>query len=465
MLETENQQLESILKKAIQNMKPGDTHQIVSLTTKIEKKDPLQFFAAAEKISSTRIFWDNTIEDFTIVGIGSLKQIVAHDDRYKKTSEKWDAIQKKSHIHNPYGVPGTGLLALGGMSFDPQKSKTDLWKHFSDSQFHIPEITLTKHEQTYYLSMNTMITQNDSPEQLAGGLRRKVNYLLSYQEHKEQMDLKVTGKKEIEPEQWKEAVQCAIEDIRQQHTEKIVMARELRLQLSQTVDIPTVLKNLIQTQPNSYVFAFGHGEDYFVGATPERLVKTNKEHMLSMCLAGTAPRGETTVEDDQIKHNLFHDKKNREEHDFVVQMIRSGIEDYCTDIDIPETPSVHQLKNLQHLFTPVKAKLNRETTIFDIIEQLHPTPALGGTPTEKALAFIRDNELLDRGWYGAPVGWIDSNASGEFVVAIRSGLIQNDEASLFAGCGIVADSVIEEEYEETNVKFLPVLNVLQGKLN
>src|SRR5699024_11386837 len=96
------------------------------------------------------------------------------------------------------------------------------------------------------------------------------------------------------------------------------------------------------------------------------------------------------------------------------------------------------------------------------IARLHPTPALGGTPTEEALRFIRDYALLDRGWYGAPIGWLDSNDHGEFAVAIRSGLIQGDEASLFAGCGVLKDSDVESEYEATNIKFLPMLTVLGG---
>jgi menaquinone-specific isochorismate synthase len=101
-------------------------------------------------------------------------------------------------------------------------------------------------------------------------------------------------------------------------------------------------------------------------------------------------------------------------------------------------------------------------SIFDVVQALHPTPALGGTPTVESLAFIREHELLDRGWYGAPIGWVDSNNNGEFAVAIRSGLIQGNEASLFAGCGVVADSDPELEYEETKIKLLPMRNVLGG---
>src|SRR5699024_2727450 len=137
---------------------------------------------------------------------------------------------------------------------------------------------------------------------------------------------------------------------------------------------------------------------------------------------------------------LLNDAKNLEEHDYVVQMIRQNIADYCEDIDMPEQPVIYPLRNLQHLYTPVKARLKQGASVLSIINQLHPTTALGGVPREKALSFIRQHEFLERGWYGAPLGWMDNNDNSEFVVAIRSGLIQGKEASLFAGCGVMKDS-------------------------
>ena len=135
----------------------------------------------------------------------------------------------------------------------------------------------------------------------------------------------------------------------------------------------------------------------------------------------------------------------------------------CDELNIPEKPTVTQLKNLQHLYTPVEATLKPSAHLFNLVQALHPTPALGGTPKEASLAFIREHELLDRGWYGAPIGWLDAQQNGEFAVAIRSGLIQKDEASLFAGCGVVEDSDPEMEYAETKMKFRPMLSILEDE--
>lgn len=455
----ESHVLESILTKEINDLEKNK-HQLVSITKKIEWLDAVDFYSNAHQLSPIRTFWTSPPDGFTLVGAGSIKEFGTSSNRFKATQHAWEAVQKHAKIHNPYHAPGTGLVALGGMSFDPKKSTTPLWEKFSDSLFHIPEFTLSQVEHQTYLTVNIEVSQEEHAEQLAQQLQAKLDFLLTPRMNGDQDELHVVEQKEIDPEQWKQAVAQARHTIQNQDVEKIVMARELRLKLSAEVSTPAVIRYLLASQPTSYVFAFSRGDDCFVGATPERLVQVKQEQMLSMCLAGTAPRGSTTKEDAQIKEQLLNDSKNLGEHHFVVDMIRQSIESYCSTLDIPAHPEVYQLKNLQHLFTPVQGELTEGTSIFDLIEQLHPTPALGGTPTDKALAFIRDHELLDRGWYGAPVGMIDSNGFGEFIVAIRSGLIQGDEASLFAGCGIVADSDIDEEYRETNMKFLPMLHAL-----
>src|SRR5699024_1187570 len=161
---------------------------------------------------------------------------------------------------------GTGLVALGGMSFDPKKPKSSLWKNYLDSQFYIPEFTLTKYKNSFYLTTNLILSSKDSPSSLAEEIQKKEQYLLT-DKHEEESGLKVVNKKAIETEQWKKAVDQAREEIRNERLKKIVIASELRSKLSQKGDITTVIENLLTTQPNSYVFGFEHGEDCLVGAT------------------------------------------------------------------------------------------------------------------------------------------------------------------------------------------------------
>ena len=461
MIEIKEKELEALLGQAIQRIAPGENFQLVSITKKVKFTDPLHFFEAAKYMNRDRVYWTSTADTFTIAGVGNVHEITAKNNRFLVTEEEWEDIRSKAIIHQEENVPGTGVVTLGGMSFDPKKEQTDLWRNFQPSQFIIPAYMLTVYNKRHYFTMNILINKDDHPVQLANELAKAEEMLLAKSPIPED-SLSILNKKEIEPERWKDTVMKATAEIQAKQAQKIVLARELRIKLSKQANISQVLQELLDKQPNSYIFAFEKESDCFVGATPERLVKVEQNQLLSTCLAGTAPRGETIEEDKKIGQSLLNDSKNRKEHDFVVRMIKEGMKKYCTNVDIPAEPVIYPLKNLQHLYTPVTATLKDGYSIFDIIGELHPTPALGGTPRDASLQFIRDNELLDRGWYGAPVGWLDSSRNGEFAVAIRSGLIQGDEASLFAGCGIVKDSDAEKEYEETNIKFLPMLTVFGG---
>src|SRR5699024_7574783 len=283
MLDVEDKQLESILNQVMEKHKRNKFKLLISVTKQVENTDVLNFFAAAKEIASTRTFWTNKMEDFSIVGVGNIEEIQVTNNRYEETNRKWKIIQEKAVIHNPYSIPGTGLVALGGMSFDPKKPKSSLWKNYLDSQFYIPEFTLTKYKNSIYLTTNLILSSKDSPSSLAEEIQKKEQYLLTAK-REEQTELKVVNKKEIEPEQWKEAVK-----------------------------------------------------------------------MLLMFLAGKAPTGKTKEENNDIKHHLQHDVNNVLQHDFGVQMIRKSIESDCTEIDNPEKPIVRQLKNVQHLYTPVEA--------------------------------------------------------------------------------------------------------------
>lgn len=184
---------------------------------------------------------------------------------------------------------------------------------------------------------------------------------------------------------------------------------------------------------------------------------------MSTCLAGSIKRGENQQEDDRLGKELLHDEKNLAEHDFVVKMIHDSFLSSCSDVKKPAGPQLYKTKSVQHLYTPITGHLKTSASLFDLIEKLHPTPALGGAPQQKAVEVIADIEPMTRGWYAAPIGWMDGRENGEFVVAIRSGLIEGKSARLFAGCGIVEDSDPQSEYEETQIKLKPMISALGGE--
>lgn len=343
MIEVKHNLVETLLDQAIAIAKTRNEGQLVSITNKIDDIDPVVFFENGKRIDKDRIFWSSTAEDFYIVAVGNVVEILADKDRFEETEFILSRMLHKAIIHNPYEVAGTGVVALGGLAFDPQKERTRLWSNFQASQFTIPEFILTKKNDQYYFTMIKMVRNDDKASKLLEEWSMIENELLA-DSTIASTPTRVIDKEEIMPEQWMESVRLAKEKIIDGQAKKIVLAREMRLKLDRSIETETVIQKLLKTQANSYVFAFEKGEDCFVGATPERLVKLNNKRLLSTCLAGTAPRGETEKEDLQIAEQLFHDEKNREEHDYVVQMIRKSIEKYCVDVQIPNEPMIYPLK-------------------------------------------------------------------------------------------------------------------------
>ena len=261
---------------------------------------------------------------------------------------------------------------------------------------------------------------------------------------------------------WKMRVAEAVSLLKEKVAEKVVLAREIQLDFKNKIHPVAVLQRLSEQQKGSYLFSLKFDEDCFIGATPERLVRKEGMELFSAGVAGSSPRGKTAIEDEQIKQALLRDRKNLDEHQFVVDMILDAFSQVTEFIDKAESPTILTIKDIHHLYTPIKGIIQEDVSIFDVVKLLHPTPALGGTPKDTALQLIPELELFDRGLYAAPIGWVDYQMDGEFVVGIRSALLKEKQALLFAGCGIVRESDPEEEFLETCVKLRPMLRALGG---
>jgi isochorismate synthase len=262
-------------------------------------------------------------------------------------------------------------------------------------------------------------------------------------------------------QQWKGLVRQAVDRIGDGAFEKVVLARELRAIADTSFNLPTALERLRKTYPDATVFAVGHGSYTFVGATPEYLARLSGRTVRALGLAGSAPRGSTARLDSEFERQLTESAKIRHEHGVVVRMLVDALRQTCAHVEARTGPSVLKLANVQHLATPVEGRgVLPGLGILQFVERLHPTPAIGGHPRKESLEWLRHNEGLERGWYAGTIGWTDTSGDGEFAVAIRCALVRDNIASLYAGCGIVADSDPEEEYQETLVKLSPMLHAL-----
>jgi menaquinone-specific isochorismate synthase len=439
---------------------------LISEVLKMETVDPLLFYhIGKENYLGERFFWKDPAEKQVVVGLGISNQIQSDQatDRFFHVEKEWNEFLKDSLIYNPYKETGVGPVMFGGFTFDPLKEKTELWSKFADSLFHLPKFMLTITNGHAYLTTNIECTANDDESLFQKILQERKQILDSLQRNFQTHSANLIETREISPNSWKKSVDEVVNTLRSGPLKKVVLARELRLIFNDVVDAEAVLLHLNNIQHDSFIFSFESNGDCFIGASPERLVKKQGDNVFSTCLAGSISRGKTEEEDAILGQQLLNDQKNLKEHGFVVEMIKEALEESCEEVILPDKPKLMKIRDIQHLYTPVIGKCNKDTSLLLLVERLHPTPALGGLPKKEAVGKIRQVEELDRGLYAAPLGWMDYQGNGEFAVAIRSGLIQGKEASLFAGCGVVADSDSESEYLETSLKFRPMLRALGGK--
>ncbi|TDL34165.1 isochorismate synthase [Jeotgalibacillus sp. S-D1] len=439
---------------------------LFSMVTPIDSVDPLQFYESGFKLyQGERSFWQDRNKDLVLVGVGNAKTFTSNerDHRFMDIKNQWttflaDAIQVGDKIL------GTGPLVMGGFSFDPRQEAELEWTNFSHGHFQLPSFMLTNdRQQGSFLTVNIVCTASDNPKKIWDRMQLEKNNL--FETFNQQIeDVNVIRTTEIQPDQWKKTLTSVVKRLNKGEMEKVVLARKIKVDFDGKKRSDTVLERLRDDQTNSFIFSLEVLDSCFIGATPERLVNQSNRSILSTCLAGSIERGETIEEDERLSRLLLNDEKNLHEHDLVVKMISQNLRALCSEIEVPNGPALMKIRDIQHLFTPVKGTANNGMTILDFVDRLHPTPALGGTPTHLAMDVIQEEERMNRGFYAAPVGWMDAEGNGEFAVAIRSGLLHDQHAFLYAGCGVVKDSNADSEYQETLIKFRPMLRAVGGTM-
>lgn len=434
-------------------------------TIEVSRLSALAFFAAGEeKYKGKRFFWQNREKTFTIVGLDHayVLQNDLDEGRFDAIESEWQALTKTIVMEDHELQP----ILFGGFTFDPQHKHKEEWATFPESFFAVATYQLVIRHDKAYVSIHFITDEVDCSAAFEA-LRKERDTLIHAAQVKE---VKTYAKPTImhfsEPhkETYLQAVDKVTSLIRQRQAQKVVIARSFALRFDDDIASPVVLSHIINEQPESYLFGLEHQHTLFFGASPERLVKVERGYAYSSCVAGSIRRGTTAEEDERLGQCLLQDAKNLGEHRYVVEMIAQTFAQNCVAYKVPSHPKLLKIRDIQHLYTPVEGQLKENTTILQLIKNLHPTPALGGVPRKEALSIIRTYESINRGLYAAPIGWLDAEGNGEFAVAIRSATLQGNHAFLYAGGGIVADSNSQSEYEETLVKFRPMLRALGGTI-
>ncbi len=427
------------------------------LVTRTCRVSDISFRSFLAGRSSPRIYWTSP-DGLEIAATGAVARITAagkgrFDAIRNGASDLFDSVDIDD------GPDPTRPRLFGGFSFDAEHDPEPPWDGFPGAEFVLPHIQLTRTEAETWLSVSAL-ESTTAVEETLSEMRDKIETLPTMRPRGDSPGIKSTTPVTAQ-EEWCSQIRHATERIRDGQLKKVVIATALEVELGESVDVPDILERLRTSYPECYRFLVQPTTSGgFFGAPPERLVSLRGQTVETEALAGSIGRGETPEEDDELATTLADSEKVREEHELVAETIRKGLEPLASSVSVGER-RLKQLSTIQHLQTPISAELGDDEHVLSVVKALHPTPAVGGLPPEDAMRTIRETEGFDRGWYASPVGWFDANGDGEFAVGIRSGVATEDRVTLFAGNGIVADSDPEAEWDEVQLKFLPILDELE----
>lgn len=420
----------------------------------------LSFLRSHSERGAATLYFSTPGRELRLAGAGRAASVrPAGGDRFLRAGSGWRRLLE-GHISVVSGKapPLAAPIALGGFSFFDRPARGDwgAWSPFAEGLLAVPEECLIEYGGACWRARQALVSPGADPKAALASLsapgsdREKVAPEGGPRPQQPAVD---------EPEQYRRIVAAAVEAIRGGEFSKVVLARSTFV--PGLFSASDVLEQLDKAHPQAYVYAFDFGEAAFLGATPERLLSLRKRVLTTMALAGSAPRGETPEEDEALGAKLLRSTKNQGEHGIVVDYLVEALTPVCKAIETAAEPVLLKMPNVQHLLTPIQGRLDADLGLLELLGRVHPTPAVGGFPKERALEYLRSHEGIERGWYAGPVGWIDANGDGEFAVALRSALLARGGATLFAGCGIVASSDPDEELLEAGLKARPILQALE----
>jgi len=417
----------------ITSLNSSNTNKFNYNSLNLEIKSKINLFDIFRNINnSKKFFFSNPKNNKTIIAFGKLQEF----DNHKSLNS----------FLNQYD-----FRAYGGLKFSDKIDEDEIWTGFDKFRFVIPLIEIIKTDSSCKIILNYKNTESiinllNLPYNDDSSLyKNKLIKMSSYPDKHE----------------WDKNIKKCLALFDNDTLKKIVLARRTELIYKNELDSLDIFENLLTQSINSYDFYYSfEPQSAFMAISPERLYKRDGNLITSDSLAGTRARGVDNDDDKRLETQLLKSKKEINEHNFVTNSIIDSLSSISKEVMKLEVAKVKKFKNVQHIHLEIKAILNDNISDEEIINMLHPTPAVGGVPKEKAMEYINQFEHFDRGWYAAPVGYISKNTA-EFCVAIRSGLVRENTLNIFTGAGIIQDSVAEYEWKEIDNKMMNFLNVIK----
>ncbi|MBC8100020.1 MAG: isochorismate synthase [Armatimonadetes bacterium] len=437
------------------------TGHLVSYSRQIAPLALLDFLHAAPA-NTQRIYWEHADDDLAFAGYGAAAEVfAAGDTRFETVRQALGTLFANAQIESPSAFVQPRVF--GGFAFQADFAPDGIWSAFPPAYFMLPRHLLTRHGANAWLTVNACVTT----EAEAAAVRAELDALITQIAGLSSAVPAAHAISEahisypLEHTVWRDQINTATAHMKAGELDKVVLSRSCDVTFKTPIDPLQALGRLAQRYPETYRFLVEPlPGDAFFGATPELLVALQGRALATAALAGSAKRGAIAAEDDQLGAALFQNLKERYEHQLVVGALEDMLMPLARKLNVPEAPQLLKLSNIQHLYTPITGELNADTHVLQVVQRLHPTPAMGGYPRDVAVEMLRTVEPIARGWYAAPVGWIDATGDGMFAVAIRSAVSSGSQARLYAGAGIVAGSDPDREWDETGLKFRPMLDAL-----
>jgi len=408
--------------------------------------------------SAPLVAWSS--RDLTLVGVG-----VAHELRGRGDA-RWAEL-----VAGAKQIGGTGVIRprlVGGLAFVPGAADAAPWTGFGDAWFALPRWSYIREGNEAHL----VLAVDPAGRSESGRLHSRAQSA-RHDWHGELAAFRAAFAGGFQPRPqppmtaldrgdtaaWRAQVKAITDAIARGDHKKIVAARSAIVSLAGEARAADLLAELDARHDQCVrVLVRPPGAGALIAATPERLVRLDGLEAQCDALAGSHVRTDGANSPDGAGE-LLASGKDRREHHIVVQAIVSALAGLGADIRVPDAPVIRALRHVLHLHTPISATLHTPRHVLELAAALHPTPAVGGTPTRNATRWIAEHEV-PRGWYASPVGWFDLDGNGELAVAIRSGVLAGERAHLWAGAGIVAGSDPDRELAETELKLRAMLGAL-----
>jgi isochorismate synthase len=412
--------------------------------------------------------WEQPDRDHFALGcLGSAWTVEGVDgsDRFAVAAARCaEAVHEAALGPVPAGVPGAGPVWAGGFSFSPLGGTAAEWRSLPPAMLILPAVSLVRFGGSGFATLNVACRAEHDPGEIVAAAAARLESLqpasIPLQDPDPVDGFEIASV--LPPEHYEGAVAEGCRRIRAGELEKVVLAREVRVEAGAPFQPGPVFDGLRTAFPGCFCFCAGTPDVAFIGASPELLVRREGATVSTVALAGSTRRSADPAVDDHLGQRLLQSVKDLEEHRIVARRIERTLEPLSVWVASAEEPSLVKVENIQHLATPIRAQLAEPRSAVELAGVLHPTPAVGGEPSEQACELIEELEDLDRGWYAAPVGWTDAADDGEFCVGIRCTLLEGRTAHCYAGSGIVSDSEPEAELAESEVKLQTLLAVLTG---